>query len=260
MRLLTTMCSLGLAIYIIWDAARTPAMYRKLKQAVDSGDTGARQAFYYSIFWFHGFSAFLALAALGFDWTRFNPSSFGLHATLFSFQGTSSEFKSGFLMAIGIGGAVLLVAIPVGLIFRHKIAPPTTTLPSAKSRSALAFGDFGYLVPTFRRERWLVALLALSAGVCEEIVFRAWMLNTLHRWAGLGNWTLVLVTAAVFGIVHSYQGPGGVLATGVAGFVLCGLYVITGTLLAPIAYHFLIDLRLAVFFPKLMRPPQLRQE
>jgi hypothetical protein len=65
----------------------------------------------------------------------------------------------------------------------------------------------------------------LSAGVCEEVVFHTWMLNVLHRWVGLGGWTLLLVTAAVFGVVHSYQGPVGVLATGVMGFYLCGLYV-----------------------------------
>lgn len=47
----------------------------------------------------------------------------------------------------------------------------------------------------------------------------------------------------MFGIGHFGQGFKGVLVTGMIGAMLGILYVVTGSLLAPIIVHVLIDLR-----------------
>jgi membrane protease YdiL (CAAX protease family) len=88
--------------------------------------------------------------------------------------------------------------------------------------------------------------VAISAGICEEIVFRGWLLSTLHSALRLDGTALVLVAAALFGLAHSYQGITGMILTAFAGAVFCALYVATGSLLVPIALHILIDLRFAV--------------
>lgn len=90
--------------------------------------------------------------------------------------------------------------------------------------------------------------VALSAGICEEIVLRAWLLFALYHTAGLRGGWLALTASVLFGAAHAYQGWPGMIVTGLLGMLLCILYVGTGTLLAPMAAHFLIDLRV-VFLP-----------
>jgi len=95
------------------------------------------------------------------------------------------------------------------------------------------------------RERLLFALVALSAGLCEEVVFRAWLLDVLHQ-LGLSGLVLVGTASAVFGLAHYYQGIVGIVVTGLLAVVFCGLYFVSGTLWVPIVIHAIVDLRAAV--------------
>jgi membrane protease YdiL (CAAX protease family) len=60
-------------------------------------------------------------------------------------------------------------------------------------------------------------------------------------WAGC-------ISAAIFGFCHLYQGWRYVLATGLLGACLASLYLLTGSLLAPIIVHAALDLRLIFIF------------
>lgn len=100
------------------------------------------------------------------------------------------------------------------------------------------------LLPRSPRERWLFTVVGVTAGVCEEWLYRGFFLAVVS--ALLGGppiAVLVLVAAAAFGIAHAYQGVGGVLLTAVLGGVLAALYLATGSLLLPVLLHALIDLR-----------------
>jgi membrane protease YdiL (CAAX protease family) len=103
--------------------------------------------------------------------------------------------------------------------------------------------DFSVLLPSNPRERFLFAAVAISAGVCEEVVFRGWLLCTLHNDLALNGTTLVLAAAACFGLAHFYQGATGMIVTALAGILFTFLYVQSGSLLLPILLHILIDLR-----------------
>jgi membrane protease YdiL (CAAX protease family) len=108
--------------------------------------------------------------------------------------------------------------------------------------------DFSALMPSTPRERLLFTAVAISAGVCEEVVFRGWLLCTLHNVVGLKGTTLVLVAAAGFGLAHFYQGATGVIGTALAAILFTFFYVQSGSLLLPILLHVLVDLRW-VFLP-----------
>jgi uncharacterized protein len=108
--------------------------------------------------------------------------------------------------------------------------------------------DFTALIPVTTREKLTYAAAAVSAGICEEVVFRGWVLATLHSPVGLTGTTLVLVAAAIFGIAHAYQNAVGVILTTFAGLLFTALYLTTGSLLVPILLHVLIDVRFA-FMP-----------
>ena len=52
----------------------------------------------------------------------------------------------------------------------------------------------------------------------------------------------IVAAVVAFGAAHVYQGLRGVLATGAAGAIAMGAYLLTGSLLAPIVLHVTIDL------------------
>jgi membrane protease YdiL (CAAX protease family) len=100
------------------------------------------------------------------------------------------------------------------------------------------------LLPRTRAERRLFTVVGVTAGVCEEWLYRGFFLAVVAAVAGgLSTPALVAVAAAAFGLAHAYQGGAGVLTTGVLGGVLAALYLDTGSLLLPVVLHVLIDLR-----------------
>jgi membrane protease YdiL (CAAX protease family) len=100
------------------------------------------------------------------------------------------------------------------------------------------------LLPRTAGERRLFTVVGLTAGLCEEWLYRGFFLAVVAALTG-GPPTpvLVLVAAAAFGLAHAYQGAAGVLTTAVLGGVLAALYLETGSLLLPVVLHAAIDLR-----------------
>jgi uncharacterized protein len=133
----------------------------------------------------------------------------------------------------------------VRMMKNRSAAPAASTRATWVSR---LLPDFTSLIPVTRNERLLYAALAVSAGICEEIVFRGWLLSTLRSPIGLSGTALVIVASAIFGLAHAYQKVVGMLVTGLVGVLFCVLYVKTGSLLMPILLHVLIDIRFA-FMP-----------
>jgi membrane protease YdiL (CAAX protease family) len=66
-------------------------------------------------------------------------------------------------------------------------------------------------------------------------------------WAD-GPLAFVLATV-LFGLLHLYQKWTGVLTATLLGAVFAYLYLVSGTILLPIALHLLVDLRALVLLP-----------
>lgn len=94
---------------------------------------------------------------------------------------------------------------------------------------------FGGILPETPRERRLFVLLSLTAGICEEFLYRGFVIwyfsQSIH--------TIVagLLSAFVFAIAHGYQGPTSIWKTGVFGAALAALYLISGSLIGPMLLH-----------------------
>jgi membrane protease YdiL (CAAX protease family) len=71
---------------------------------------------------------------------------------------------------------------------------------------------------------------------------------------GLTPWRLVAVSALAFTVVHTYQGVAGMLTSFVLGGSLAVLYLGSGSLLLPVLYHVLVDLRILVLAVDRRRP------
>jgi hypothetical protein len=126
--------------------------------------------------------------------------------------------------------------------------PPPEALRRARPGEARHAEPPGHstlaVLPRTRSERRLFALVGVTAGVCEEWLYRGFFLAVVGAGLpGLPTVLLVLVAGVAFGLAHAYQGTAGILTTGVLGGVLAGVYLSTGSLLLPMLLHAAIDLR-----------------
>jgi len=97
------------------------------------------------------------------------------------------------------------------------------------------------LLPRTGPERRVFVGLSLSAGVGEELAYRAYAYLVLQT-LGLDPWSAAVVACIPFGFLHAYQGPVGIVRTGVMGLVLAVPVVVTGSLIPSMVAHTLIDL------------------
>ena len=87
--------------------------------------------------------------------------------------------------------------------------------------------------------RWFDRL-ALTAGICEELLYRGYLLWYLTSWMAMVP--AVLVASVVFGFGHAYQGPRGIAVTALIGAFMCAIYLLTGSLIPCMLIHALTDL------------------
>jgi len=98
------------------------------------------------------------------------------------------------------------------------------------------------MAPRSRTERIVFIFAALSAGVCEEIIYRGFMIRFFEQWSGL---TAAVVLAAVaFALAHVYQGLQGALLTFFLALLFTFLFFLGGSLWLPMLFHAVGDLRL----------------
>src|SRR5688500_1586008 len=133
------------------------------------------------------------------------------------------------------GGALLEAAEPVRPIHR----PPTQGRHSEPPGHATLA-----LLPRTTGERRLFTVVGVTAGVCEEWLYRGFFLAVVAALAGGPPMAVLVVIAALaFGLAHAYQGLVGIVTTGLLGGIMAAVYLQTGSLLLPVLLHAVIDLR-----------------
>lgn len=111
-----------------------------------------------------------------------------------------------------------------------------------------AYKSVAFLLPHTQPERILFAFLSVSAGVCEEWIFRGFVLQTLHGTMCFPWIAALLVSSTLFGWNHLYQGSRALLTTTVSGLALGFAAISSGGLVLPMVLHTFIDLQLLVVF------------
>jgi membrane protease YdiL (CAAX protease family) len=146
------------------------------------------------------------------------------------------------------------IVLFVGLTFMSSITVGWKKLNNRPRtyRSAEALKSFDYFLPATRTERHWWVLVCITAGFCEETLFRGFLLHYLHASPWTLNLTVALVISSlIFGLNHLYGGVGLVVGSAMTGFLLGLLFMLSGNLLLPIILHAFIDLRMLV----ILRPP-----
>jgi len=166
-------------------------------------------------------SAFATLLLAGAWLTEVPPSAFGV----------TVETVGWAAVAVGVGtGLALYLANEVAARFATALGVGS----SEELRELLAPDSAGgWLV-------LLVVVLPVIAGF-EELLFRGALVGAMHAGFGVSPWLLAAVSSLAFGVAHGAQGGAGVVVTGALGFALAAVFVLSGSLLAVVVAHYLVN-------------------
>ena len=136
---------------------------------------------------------------------------------------------------IGVAAASVLIALLL-LRQRAQVLKDDEALDHLREKMR----SLEVMLPHARAELPLFAALAATAGLCEELLYRGYLLWYFAQ--RLDVIPAAALTAVVFGVGHAYQGLAGMLKTGLVGAFLATVYLVTGSLYLPMLLHGLMDL------------------
>jgi uncharacterized protein len=110
----------------------------------------------------------------------------------------------------------------------------------ARASARQQIGTLAAISPHTRTEMYRWGGVSLTAGFCEEFLYRGYFVWVFSPW--LGWWGAAALSLLFFAIGHLYQGWNGVLRTGMVGALLTLVVAISGSLWPAIALHALVDL------------------
>lgn len=99
--------------------------------------------------------------------------------------------------------------------------------------------------------RWFF-LVSMTAGFCEEFLFRGYL---IHALAPLFTWWGAAALALIpFGLLHGYQGRSGILKTAIVGAFMTLIVAVTHSLIPAMVLHAVIDIGGGVVTYTVLKP------
>ncbi len=144
-----------------------------------------------------------------------------------------------------LGFGVVGAAFVAGLHWLNLRRIGKSQLPTAEALRTLA----SRLMPRSEAERIPYFGLAITAGVCEEFVYRGFAMASVER-IGVPGVGAVFLVAILFGLAHAYQGRGGIFGTMILG-ILFGFITLTCSSVIPVMiWHAAVDIVAGIAGPK----------
>lgn len=109
------------------------------------------------------------------------------------------------------------------------------------------------VLPHTRRELGWFSGLSVTAGFCEEFLYRAYFIVAFAPW--IGWWGAAALSVPCFALAHAYQGRSGVLRAAAAGAVFTGIVAVFDSLWPAIVLHAMVDLGSGVMAWLALRTP-----
>jgi len=120
----------------------------------------------------------------------------GFHAAELGFV-VNSRWK---IALVSIAGAGVMATLH--WLNLRRMGRPGTKVPEALRALAER------ILPQSTVEMPLFFAMAVTAGVCEEFIYRGFAMAAFTR-TGLPGWIVILISSVLFGLAHLYQGRGG---------------------------------------------------
>ena len=135
-----------------------------------------------------------------------------------------------------VGGALAAVAC----VFMTAQTVVILRSPERMLKMQAEFASLRPMIPSTPREGRAFSMLSITAGICEEILYRGFLITYFAVFFPL--WVAVLGSTVIFALGHSYQGVAGATKAGVVGLVMAGFFLLTGSLWPAMVTHAVIDL------------------
>ncbi|MEP7028768.1 MAG: type II CAAX endopeptidase family protein [Candidatus Eisenbacteria bacterium] len=180
----------------------------------------------------------LYLGALAGEWLLFRYAMIGLARTgtpAAAIFGDKLRSRRAWFLALLLGPVAWL---GIGLLsegLKHALGAAGLPLHADSARTLAS------VAPRDTVERVLWVVLSISAGICEEFVFRGYLLRQFAAWFG-GPWPGLIASSIVFGLGHAYQGLAPVLLITGLGMAFGAIALLTRRLGPGIVAHALTDL------------------
>ena len=147
--------------------------------------------------------------------------------------------------AVGIGGGLAVgPAVAVGVGFGLVLWTGNELASGLASAGGAEYDeDLRSLLAPDDTRGWVLLLgvtLPIIAAV-EEFVFRAAAIGVPAAGFETSPWALAVVSSVAFALGHGAQGRVGVVVTGALGLALAAAFVLTGSLLAVVVAHYLVN-------------------
>jgi membrane protease YdiL (CAAX protease family) len=142
---------------------------------------------------------------------------------------------------------VLLTALTLGVLVLTK-GPLERILPRVPDSDS----GLGNLFSGLAQSPWKLVLFVgpvLLIGVAQEELTRVFLLSRLWKLSpAIGwRWFGVVLSAVLFGLAHLYQGPAGMVSTGISGLIMAIYYLVFGRIWPMVFAHYLHDALQFVF-------------
>jgi membrane protease YdiL (CAAX protease family) len=204
----------------VWPLVEYFYLWPRHVRAVDAGDPNARSRTYVRTLWEEWLLAAAVVAVMLYAGRSLSVLFLGVPHGWRLWLGAGLPAVYGALIVVQ-GRA--LAAKPASLVkLRARLQPLRALIPHTA-------GEFRLFVP-----------LSFTAGICEELLYRGYLVWALQHWIGL--WAAAGVSMVVFGLAHAYQGRQFAVRALYAGVGMGLLALVTGSLLPGMALHALIDL------------------
>jgi membrane protease YdiL (CAAX protease family) len=147
-------------------------------------------------------------------------------------------FRLGPGSPLRLGLGLMLAATVVCLLWLQRRAIFARQDRVGKVRQKLGFAD--PLLPHTPAEHINFMLLAVTAGICEEVIFRGFVMWYFAVWTG--PLLAAIFSSVVFGFGHIYLGLAHVPRTALVGAIFAFLVLATGSIWPAIIIHAAVDL------------------
>jgi membrane protease YdiL (CAAX protease family) len=116
--------------------------------------------------------------------------------------------------------------------------------PGAMAAMQRSLEGSALFLPYTPAERKWYAATAITAGICEELLYRGFLMHYLPATFPFLDWLLVsIISGIIYGLSRAYQGFKGILQTALTGFSFSIVFVLSGSLLPAMVFHILAELR-----------------
>jgi hypothetical protein len=212
-------------ITLIWPLAEWLWFYPRFAKAIEAGMPRARARLYCSILvpeW-----AFTACIAALWLWRGRSWGALML--------GSSTPLR------LGIGFALVAPVFVLLWMQRRALSGRPDRLELVRRK----LGTFEPLIPRTAGEHRNAMFVAITAGICEEFLFRGfaiWYFRALFPSVWMGMIVAVVMSSLLFGLGHIYLGTRQVRVSGSAGMAAALIVLAGGSLLPTVLLHAALDM------------------